>query len=346
MRLFRCLALLLSLAAPAAFAGGPYQVELVVFRQAGDAVPSSQPAPDDWATGAQPLASDALRATALDNQLAKLSQDNGYTVLLHKAWRQDIGETPVKIALSEGQEQDHHFPVEGTLTLSQVRFVDMEADFWVNRFGDDGFLAGSQHIRQGTRLKNGELTYLDHPSLGILIKVVPVGARPAAPNPMEMEEQQAPADAPPSKAASTPHLLRNSEKAAIAAFFRCDGRLAGQDPRQHLAHLADAIVQRLFDFGHGDDPRRLARRGIDHQRQAGVGQVQLAGQCRLGHAGHADDIVAVPLQPGDFRHRFQARPLGAGVDPMAAVRQPQRTQRLDQALAQRLVIGVAGSRYG
>lgn len=50
---------------------------------------------------------------------------------------------------------------------------------------------------QGTRLKNGELTYLDHPSLGILIKVVPVGARPAAPNPMEMEEQQAPADAPP-----------------------------------------------------------------------------------------------------------------------------------------------------
>ncbi|WP_228489833.1 CsiV family protein, partial [Pseudomonas aeruginosa] len=81
--------------------------------------------------------------------------------------------------------------------LSQVRFVDMEADFWVNRFGDDGFLAGSQHIRQGTRLKNGELTYLDHPSLGILIKVVPVGARPAAPNPMEMEEQQAPADAPP-----------------------------------------------------------------------------------------------------------------------------------------------------
>ncbi|MFU7390868.1 CsiV family protein [Pseudomonas aeruginosa] len=193
MRLFRCLALLLSLAAPAAFAGGPYQVELVVFRQAGDAVPSSQPAPDDWATGAQPLASDALRATALDNQLAKLSQDNGYTVLLHKAWRQDIGETPVKIALSEGQEQDHHFPVEGTLTLSQVRFVDMEADFWVNRFGDDGFLAGSQHIRQGTRLKNGELTYLDHPSLGILIKVVPVGARPAAPNPMEMEEQQAPA---------------------------------------------------------------------------------------------------------------------------------------------------------
>ena len=57
----------------------------------------------------------------------------------------------------------------------------MEADFWVNRFGDDGFLAGSQHIRQGTRLKNGELTYLDHPSLGILIKVVPVDARPAAP---------------------------------------------------------------------------------------------------------------------------------------------------------------------
>lgn len=219
MRLFRCLALLLSLAAPAAFAGGPYQVELVVFRQAGDAVPSSQPAPDDWATGAQPLASDALRATALDNQLAKLSQDNGYTVLLHKAWRQDIGETPVKIALSEGQEQDHHFPVEGTLTLSQVRFVDMEADFWVNRFGDDGFLAGSQHIRQGTRLKNGELTYLDHPSLGILIKVVPVGARPAAPIPWKWKNSRHRRTRPRRRRLRRRTSCAIAKKAAIAAFF-------------------------------------------------------------------------------------------------------------------------------
>lgn len=219
MRLFRCLALLLSLAAPAAFAGGPYQVELVVFRQAGDAVPSSQPAPDDWATGAQPLASDALRATALDNQLAKLSQDNGYTVLLHKAWRQDIGETPVKIALSEGQEQDHHFPVEGTLTLSQVRFVDMEADFWVNRFGDDGFLAGSQHIRQGTRLKNGELTYLDHPSLGILIKVVPVAPVPPPPIPWKWKNSRHRRTRLPSKAFRRRTSCAIAKKAAIAAFF-------------------------------------------------------------------------------------------------------------------------------
>ncbi|MFO6003289.1 hypothetical protein ACLBTR_22695, partial [Pseudomonas aeruginosa] len=28
-------------------------------------------------------------------------------------------------------------------------------------------------------------------------QAMPVGARPAAPNPMELEEQQAPADAPP-----------------------------------------------------------------------------------------------------------------------------------------------------
>ncbi len=91
------------------------------------------------------------------------------------------------------------------MTLSQERFVDTEADFWINHFGEDGLLAGSQHIRQGKRLKNGELTYLDHPSLGILIKVVPVGAKPAAAPPPGMEDE-APTgpDAPQQPAPAAP----------------------------------------------------------------------------------------------------------------------------------------------
>ncbi|WP_374439552.1 CsiV family protein [Pseudomonas panipatensis] len=186
--MFRYLLLLLVLLAPASFADDLYQVEVILFQQDGDIVQSSQPAPDDWAKGAQPPAPDSRWPTALDAQANKLRQTQGYHVLMHKSWKQSIGETPVKIALSEGKEQDGHFPVEGTLTLSMQRFIDTQTDFWINRFGADGFLASSQHMVQDVRLKNGILAYLDHPSLGMLIKVSPLNAKPASPPPPGMDE--------------------------------------------------------------------------------------------------------------------------------------------------------------
>ncbi|PZP22865.1 MULTISPECIES: CsiV family protein [Pseudomonas] len=171
MPLLRLFPLLLALLAPAAFADGTYQVEVILFRQA-PAVDASQPAPDDWAAGATPLSSEAARA--LDSQAAKLTAGKGYQVLMHKAWQQNIGATPSKVAVSAGSEQLGHFPVEGTLSLSQVRFVDVEADFWVNQFDGQNLIAASEHLKQTSRLKIGELTYLDHSSLGLLVRVSPL----------------------------------------------------------------------------------------------------------------------------------------------------------------------------
>ncbi len=174
MRLVRHLILLLTFIAPTAFADGMYQVELILFRQAGEPIPASQTAPDDWAAGAQALAADSERGTALNAEAAKLTTANGYQVLLHQAWQQNVGATPAKIALSSGNQQFGHFPVEGTLSLQQLRFVDLESDFWINQFDADGQLTGSERLKQGTRLKTGELTYLDHSSLGLLIKISPL----------------------------------------------------------------------------------------------------------------------------------------------------------------------------
>lgn len=188
MRLFQPLLLSLALLSPAAFAE-PYQVELILFQQSGDAVFASRTAPDDWAKGALPPDADSQRPTALDAQAAKLQQNEGFQVLMHKAWRQEIDATPVKIALNEGQKRDGHFPVEGTITLSQQRFVNTQTDFWINQFGADGLLAASQHMVQDASLKNSVLTYLDHPSLGMLIKVSPLNARPASSPPPGMEDE-------------------------------------------------------------------------------------------------------------------------------------------------------------
>lgn len=171
MRVLRPLLLLLCLLAPQAFADGLFQIEVIVFRQAGEALSSSQPAPDDWAVGASPIAGNE-RGTALNDEAAKLNPGNGYQVLLHKAWAQNLTAAPSKAALSTGDEQFGHFPVEGVVSLSeQQRLVDLEADFWVNRFDADGLLTGSERVRQKTRLKLNELTYLDNGSLGVLVKV-------------------------------------------------------------------------------------------------------------------------------------------------------------------------------
>ncbi|UTW08415.1 CsiV family protein [Pseudomonas benzenivorans] len=178
MRALRTLALLpltlLLLLAPPAFADGLYQVEVIVFRQSGEPVPASQPAPDDWAQGALPIDVGGERATALNSEAAKLKAANGYQVLLHKAWSQNLSGSASRVALSTGGEQFGHFPVEGTLSLKQARFIDVEADLWVNQFDASGLLQGSERIRQDSRLKTGELTYLDHGSLGLLIRVSPL----------------------------------------------------------------------------------------------------------------------------------------------------------------------------
>ena len=59
MRVLRPLLMLLCLMAPQAFADGLFQIEVIVFRQAGEALSSSQPAPDDWSVGAAPIAGTA-----------------------------------------------------------------------------------------------------------------------------------------------------------------------------------------------------------------------------------------------------------------------------------------------
>lgn len=176
MRAHRNLALLplilLSLLSGApAVAADWYQVEMIVFRQAGEAVPAGLTAPDDWAKGAQPIEPTQERATALDGQAKKLNPANGYRVLLHKAWTQELGSETSSVALHTGNPRFGHYPVEGTLSLVQARYIDLTADLWINRFDESGLLISSERLKQGSRLQTGKLTYLDHGNLGVLVRI-------------------------------------------------------------------------------------------------------------------------------------------------------------------------------
>ena len=173
MRPLHLIALLLCLLAPSAFAERLYQVELLVFRQAGDAVIAPKIAPDDWAGTALPIAGNE-RPTSLDNEAAKLNPGNGYQVLLHKAWSQTLSTTPSRVAVSSGEAHLGHYPVEGTLAFTQDRFADLDLELWINRFSADGLLESSEHMKVTQRLKDNSLTYLDHGSLGALVRISPL----------------------------------------------------------------------------------------------------------------------------------------------------------------------------
>ncbi|MDD2049521.1 CsiV family protein [Pseudomonas putida] len=186
MRAIRCLTLLLALFAPAAFAEGVYQVEMILVRQ--NAVPAitSQSAPEDWSAGAQAIAEGDLRQPAMTDEAAKLSADSQYTVLLHKAWKQGAG----TVAISDGKEQFGHFPIEGNLNLKEERFISVEASLWVNQFDGNGAVIQSEQLKQSnSTVKNGELTFLDGGHLALLLKVTANRpASPPAPAPEMMEQ--------------------------------------------------------------------------------------------------------------------------------------------------------------
>ncbi|MGP0174015.1 CsiV family protein [Pseudomonas sp. NCHU5208] len=167
------IALLLCLLAPSAFADRLYQVELLVFRQGGEPVIAPKIAPDDWAGNALPIGG-SERSTALNGEAAKLNPGNGYQLLLHKAWSQTLGNTPSSVSITSGDGQLGHYPVEGTLNFVQERFTDLNLDLWINHFSADGLVEASEHMKVSQRLKDNSLAYLDHGSLGALIRISPL----------------------------------------------------------------------------------------------------------------------------------------------------------------------------
>ncbi|SED22438.1 Peptidoglycan-binding protein, CsiV [Pseudomonas frederiksbergensis] len=192
MRLFRSLTsltmLLTALVSPTAFADDLYQIEMILVRQ--NAVPAivSRAAPEDWAAGAQPISPDSLRTPSLNAEVEKLTASNEYTVLLHKAWQQNLGEEASKVAISEGKEQFGQYPIEGTLSMKLGRFTDVDADFWVNQIDANGMVTASERMKQESHTKNGQLNFLDNGHLGLLIKITSLTSPAPRPVPEEIPD--------------------------------------------------------------------------------------------------------------------------------------------------------------
>ncbi|MCK1792341.1 CsiV family protein [Pseudomonas violetae] len=188
MRLFCLLTLLMSLVAPSVFADDTYQVEMILVRQNAEPAIVSRAAPEDWAAGAQRVSPKSLRTPSLTREVEKLTASNEYTVLLHKAWQQTLGEEASKVAVSDGADQFGQFPIEGTLSLKLGRFTDVDADFWVNQIDANGLVTSSERLKQESHTKNGQLNFLDNGHLGLLIKITSLTAPAPRPVPDEIPD--------------------------------------------------------------------------------------------------------------------------------------------------------------
>lgn len=154
--------------------GKTHNIELIIFRQLQvEPVYSSRLAPDNLLTEIAQLQPQQIRTSLLDSVTSKLNAQNGYQILLHRAWQQKNTPRFISIALTAGEDSFGHFPVEGYLRLRQDRANEVELNFWVNQFREDGSLERSEQFAQAVVLPYKELSFIDFGSLAALIRILP-----------------------------------------------------------------------------------------------------------------------------------------------------------------------------
>ncbi len=189
-----------------------YQVEMIVFTHKGASL-NSEHWPDDPGRpngrGAIPLrhasggtgpsapkggaAYTLLDDTAfqLNDEYAKLRRSGRYEPVLHLAWKQPATRRSKTrpVALTSRRSAGRPPRIEGVIRISKQRYLHADVDLILTRpvapgqapAADGGFGPAYRSYRMHAkkRMRSGKLYYLDHPLMGVLIKITPL--KPPAP---------------------------------------------------------------------------------------------------------------------------------------------------------------------
>lgn len=157
---YLCAALLSLIIASPLLAAGVYKVEMVVFQRWGDAQGEVFGALNNQ--GARHAASGDIASLVtgraswrLQRAVAKLTSE-GYKVLFHQAWRQKADSRSGNTWLSMSGTN-----LSGVFRLRRGRYLHVDTDLTV----------GGIRARDHRRMRSGQLHYIDHPRIGILIRV-------------------------------------------------------------------------------------------------------------------------------------------------------------------------------
>lgn len=172
-----------------------YHVEVIVFEQLNTNTDEQWPLMPNIITGGalapgmsssliQPAANSSLNSIA-----ARLSSSSQYRVHYHQAWQQYIrrkgSAKAITIHSADGL-------VEGTILLDKAAYLHASVDLWlkqntrpVNSWSDssptgvDIEAPRNPHLVESRRIRSNELNFFDHPKMGTLLKITPIGT-PAA----------------------------------------------------------------------------------------------------------------------------------------------------------------------
>lgn len=139
----------------------------------------------------------------LNAQAATLARSGTYSVLYHQAWRQTIYARKTHIFISGGKSIGGHQELEGSIALSVGQYLKIQTNLWLSQFApagtnvtevwpslpqlpfaDTGASDKTQDylikrivkVAQERSMRSNEVHYIDHPLLGIVVKIIPYEA--------------------------------------------------------------------------------------------------------------------------------------------------------------------------
>ncbi len=144
----------------------------------------------------------------LNPQAATLSRSGSYTLLYHQAWRQMIYGRKTNILITGGKSFGGHQELEGSIALSVGQYLKIQTNLWLTQFAPPGtpvteawpalppvpntlsendsnqnyVIKRVVKVNQERSMRSNEVHYLDHPLLGVIIKIVPYEADKLKPN--------------------------------------------------------------------------------------------------------------------------------------------------------------------
>lgn len=119
----------------------------------------------------------AFRAVAADRQLLnnavrRLERHPDYRVLERMSWRAPLAPETRGLPLMV-ETSSSTLEVLGTVAIDLRRYLHARLDLYFRPTGDGS--AAWAHTAQSRRMRSGETHYLDHPRIGALIRIEPLG---------------------------------------------------------------------------------------------------------------------------------------------------------------------------
>jgi hypothetical protein len=189
-----------------------YQVEVIIFGRPGATAQETWPTdirltyPDNIVSVAESGFSDGFTPVptnerSLNPQAATLARSGNYTLLFHQAWRQTIYANKTNIAISGGKVFNGHHELEGSISLSVGQYLKIQTNLWLTKFAPAGTSIAESwpelpnlpnsftsdvdtsnpiqrivKLNQERTMRSNEVHYIDHPVMGLIIKITPVEA--------------------------------------------------------------------------------------------------------------------------------------------------------------------------